>query len=141
MSTCCRYRIIALTPQCIWFVPCMLALFIRLLQVNELVAEDDICRFILQSERNGERAISREIFKRQAATAQRRECIRDVFSNHESADRVGADVSQQSSAQFVDAFMQEEAKSSSLSSLLEMMRRGLRHYGRDFARLQHTTNG
>ena len=82
----------------------------------------------------------KEIVRHQAATVQRRKCHGEARNNLESADSVEAGSPQQSSPKFVDTLTRENGTSTSLSSLLEMIKDKLREHGRDFARLEHAAS-
>ena len=68
----------------------MLPPSILLSQMNEVVAEGDICRFILQSKVSVEQAIYTEIVKYEATVAEQRKYNGERCADPESADAVGS---------------------------------------------------
>ena len=118
----------------------MLPPSILLSQMNEVVAEGDICRFILQSKVSVEQAIYTEIVKYEATVAEQRKYNSERCADPESADAVRSDYSKMSSLNFVDTLTREQGTSSSLFSLLDTVKLKLTDHGRDFALLEHAVN-
>lgn len=108
-------------------------------QIDEVVAEGDICRFIIQSQSKFEQGLYKESAKHQAS-AHTRVRIEESSADLESADTASEDSSNTSSStHFLETLMREHGTDSPSSSLIETVKILLRDNARHYSQLEHAS--